>query len=318
MATAATLTDLSDAEVTHVGKAAMRLRAGLRVAGAGTLLAMLLLPVLPASQGHPGSAVAGIARMLPAAADRPEMQPADLNAAGFALPPAQPFIASYGDAASALRAETCLTEAIYYEGALEPESGQRAIAQVVLNRVRHPAYPDNVCGVVFEGQERSTGCQFTFTCDGSRARPPVPSLWARANRIAKAALGGAVASEVGLSTHYHADYVSPYWSATLDTSGQIGRHIFYRWKGAPGQPQAFTRQYSGREPLIGAWAARAPQPADAGGDKEGPALTLAALTDNAAPHTAPPAPPPPTPAPFRARPLPLAAKASAATEGGAP
>ena len=146
----------------------------------------------------------------------------------------------------------------------------------------------------------------------------MPSLWARANRIAKAALGGAVASEVGLSTHYHADYVSPYWSATLDTSGQIGRHIFYRWKGAPGQPQAFTRQYSGREPLIGAWAARAPQPADAGGDKEGPALTLAALTDNAAPHTAPPAPPPPTPAPFRARPLPLAAKASAATEGGAP
>ncbi|MEQ5787962.1 cell wall hydrolase [Erythrobacter sp. NFXS35] len=175
----------------------------------------------------------------------------------FAIDPAVPFVASYGDAASPARAEDCLTQAIYYEGALEPAAGQRAIAQVVLNRVRHPEYPNSVCGVVFEGQHLSTGCQFTFTCDGSRARAPMLNLWRKANLVAKAALGGTVAKEVGLSTHYHADYVQPYWSRTLDYTGQIGRHVFYRWRGNAGRPQAFSSAYAGREPLIAEWSARA-------------------------------------------------------------
>lgn len=180
--------------------------------------------------------------------------PEKFTTTSSAIAPALPFVAHYGDGASPLRAEDCLTQAIYFEGALEPDAGQRAIAQVVLNRVRHPQYPNSVCGVVFEGHHRPTGCQFTFTCDGSRARGSVASLWRRANLVAKAALGGAVAKDVGLSTHYHADYVLPYWSKTLDVTGQIGQHIFYRWRGNAGRPQAFSSIYSGREPLIGEWA----------------------------------------------------------------
>ncbi|MBI1403123.1 MAG: hypothetical protein GC147_07915 [Porphyrobacter sp.] len=223
-------------------------------------------------------------------------------AAPVALASARPFAAHYGDAASAARAEDCLTQAIYYEGALEPEEGQRAIAQVVLNRVRHPAYPDNVCGVVFEGQNLPTGCQFSFTCDGSRARRPVPALWERARRVAKAALGGSVAKEVGLSTHYHADYVAPDWSARLDPSGQIGRHLFYRWRGNAGRPAAFTARYSGHEPDIGAYVP--PASSQATGDGDAPAGTGSALPS---PDDAAAAPPPSAPRkPFRARPLQLA------------
>ncbi|MCL9999362.1 MAG: cell wall hydrolase [Erythrobacter sp.] len=287
---------------------------GIRLAGAAGVLALLLVPVLPAPQGQSGSAFAGIAALVPGAPSPFERQP-EGSAQDLAVGPPAPFIASYGDAASALRAETCLTEAIYYEGALEPEAGQRAIAQVVLNRVRHPAYPDNVCGVVFQGQERSTGCQFTFTCDGSRARAPMPDLWARANRVAKAALGGAVSPEVGLATHYHADYVMPYWSSTLDKAGQIGRHIFYRWRGTNGTPGAFKQGYTGREPLIAAWTPRA-LPAGAQ-DTALPGLGVptdgAALAGSVAVPAAPLPLPPAPPAPFRARPLPMATKASGGT-----
>lgn len=297
------------------------LRWAMRALAAGGVLTVLSVPLIPVEPGQAGRAAAGVRLAAARIVGQPELQPAaigdSLLAGSFAIEPARPFVASYGDAASALRAETCLTEAIYYEGATEPELGQRAIAQVVLNRVRHPAWPDNVCGVVYQGQERSTGCQFTFTCDGSRARAPMASLWARANRIAKAALGGAVASEVGLATHYHADYVMPYWSPTLDPAGQIGRHIFYRWRGSPGQPGAFTMRYAGREPQIPAWTGRSalPEPGEvqlavaaapaAGGVPlmavgKRP-LGLAAGTE-AAEAPAPAA----APAPFRARPLSLA------------
>jgi len=92
------------------------------------------------------------------------------------------------------RAQQCLTAAIYYEAASESEAGQRAVAQVVLNRVAHPAYPNTVCGVVYEGSERSTGCQFSFTCDGSLARRPSQLFWDRAKTVARQALAGAVPS----------------------------------------------------------------------------------------------------------------------------
>lgn len=213
---------------------------------------------------------------------------------------ALPFVASYGDAASPLRAEDCLTQAVYYEGALEPDLGQRAIAQVVLNRVRHPEYPNSVCGVVFQGQHLSTSCQFTFTCDGSRTRAPMLSLWRKANLVAKAALGGAVVKDVGLATHYHADYVTPYWSPTLDKTGQIGRHIFYRWRGRAGRLDAFSSAYSGREPLIGDWIARAAgpiPPALTAGHEAGGGEGLVAMPDADA------RPPQPALTPFKARPL---------------
>jgi spore germination cell wall hydrolase CwlJ-like protein len=148
------------------------------------------------------------------------------------------------------RAVRCLTQAIYYEAALEPTEGQEAVAQVVLNRVRDLNYASSVCGVVYEGAERVTGCQFSFTCDGSLAQGPVTWAWNRAARVAERALGGYVASKVGTATHYHANYVHPWWAPTLNKLTQIGAHIFYRWKGVYGEPAAFRQAYSGREPRI--------------------------------------------------------------------
>lgn len=145
------------------------------------------------------------------------------------------------------RALTCLTQAVYYEAAREPLAGQEAVAQVVLNRLRHPAYPKSVCGVVYQGSARMTGCQFTFTCDGALARPPEPGLWAQARSVAQRALSGYVAAGVGSATHYHAVYVSPYWAPTLVKMAQIGAHIFYRWTGPWGEPPAFTGRYAGGE-----------------------------------------------------------------------
>ena len=147
----------------------------------------------------------------------------------------------------AARAVSCLSQAVYYEAAHEPEVGKAAVAQVVLNRLRHPGYPKSVCGVVYQGSARSTGCQFTFTCDGGLARAPDPLLWAEANRIARRALAGYVVPEVGTATHYHADYVAPYWAPTLVKLTQIGAHIFYRWTGPSGQPGAFSGRYAGSE-----------------------------------------------------------------------
>ncbi|WP_324829186.1 cell wall hydrolase [Qipengyuania zhejiangensis] len=143
-------------------------------------------------------------------------------------------------------AQKCLAQAIYYEAALEPERGQRAVAQVVLNRVRHPAYPNSVCGVVYEGVHRPV-CQFSFTCDGSLLRGPSRGYWQQANRIADEMLDGSTASEVGTATHYHADYVVPRWAYTLGKITQIGRHIFYRFPGRGGSGASFSQRWSGSE-----------------------------------------------------------------------
>ncbi len=154
-----------------------------------------------------------------------------------------------GDGIDKARALQCLSLAVYYEAASESYAGQQAVAQVVLNRVAHPAYPASVCGVVFQGSERRTGCQFTFTCDGSLNRNPSRRGWALAQSVALAALAGEVYEPVGLATHYHTNYVNPYWAASLDYIGPIGAHRFYRWKGRAGNADAFTDAYSGGEPL---------------------------------------------------------------------
>lgn len=148
------------------------------------------------------------------------------------------------------RALGCLTAAIYYEAAYEPADGQRAVAQVVLNRVRHPLFPHSVCGVVFQGAERATGCQFTFTCDGSLTRAPVPMVWMRAQAIAAQALSGQVFAPAGLSTHYHADYVVPYWAAMMVKTASIGQHAFYRLPDGYGRAAAFSARYDAREPQV--------------------------------------------------------------------
>lgn len=171
------------------------------------------------------------------------------NASGL-LRVAAPFAFKPATEADRRRAMRCLTQAIYYEAALEPTAGQEAVAQVILNRVRDPNYANSVCGVVFEGAERVTGCQFSFTCDGALGQAPVAWAWNRAKSVAERALAGNVATAVGTATHYHADYVHPWWSPTLGKLTQIGAHIFYRWKGVYGEPAAFRQAYSGREPII--------------------------------------------------------------------
>ena len=154
-----------------------------------------------------------------------------------------------GNGLDKARALQCLSMAVYYEAASESLSGQQAVAQVVLNRVAHPAYPASICGVVFQGSERKTGCQFSFTCDGSLARTPSRRGWAVAQSVALGALAGEVYKPIGLATHYHTNYVNPYWAASLDYIGAIGAHRFYRWKGGAGTAGAFTDSYSGGEPL---------------------------------------------------------------------
>lgn len=160
---------------------------------------------------------------------------------------ARPVIAM-GNGEDRWRALQCLTAAIYYEAASEPDAGQRAVAQVVLNRVAHPAWPNTVCGVVYQGSERPS-CQFSFACDGSLARRPMKAFWDRARRVASDALAGYVYAPVGLATHYHTTAVHPYWAPSLTFLGTIGAHRFYRWAGNAGKPAAFTARYAGGEPV---------------------------------------------------------------------
>jgi len=150
----------------------------------------------------------------------------------------------------AARALDCLTQAVYYEAANQSDDGQRAVAQVVLNRVRDRAFPSSVCGVVYQGSTRSTGCQFTFTCDGSLNRTPTATGWARARAVASAALGGAVYAPVGSATFYHANYVSPWWATSMDKVATVGAHIFYRWRSGMERALAFRQPYSGSEPSV--------------------------------------------------------------------
>jgi len=166
--------------------------------------------------------------------------------ASLPIRPMKPFVlrASSDDSARALH---CMTQAIYFEAAREPVRGQQAVAQVVLNRLRHPAYPKSICGVVYQGSARPTGCQFTFTCDGALQWTPQPALWRQAQDVAKHALAGFVDKDVGSATHYHAAYVVPYWAPTLVKMTQVGQHIFYRWTGPWGEPPAFSGRYEGRE-----------------------------------------------------------------------
>lgn len=149
--------------------------------------------------------------------------------------------AAYAERRSAI---DCLTAAVYYEAAQESETGKRSVAQVVLNRARHPAFPNSICGVIYQGSERRTGCQFTFTCDGSLARKPSRAGWESARRVALAALSGHVEAGVGMATHYHADYVVPYWAASLAKIAKVDRHIFYRWSGGWGRRAAFSQPVS--------------------------------------------------------------------------
>ncbi|MBV6486778.1 MAG: cell wall hydrolase [Pseudorhodoplanes sp.] len=125
--------------------------------------------------------------------------------------------------------ERCLTNAIYFEARGEPERGQMAVAQVVLNRVFSQYYPDNVCGVVYQNAHRHLACQFTFACDNVRDVVTEPDAWEVAKRIARDSLDGKIwLPEIGKATHYHATYVNPWWVRTMKKHQKLGIHIFYR------------------------------------------------------------------------------------------
>ncbi|MEC7888762.1 MAG: cell wall hydrolase [Pseudomonadota bacterium] len=152
-----------------------------------------------------------------------------------------------GSSADRVRARDCLALA----GMAEAGGGdgdQRAVMQVILNRVRHPAFAKTVCGVVFEGSQRPTGCQFSFTCDGSLARRYSDAAWRAARARADEMLAGAIDATVGNATHFHANYVYPWWSDKLDKVAQVGPHIFFRWRGFWGTRNALSARYGGGEP----------------------------------------------------------------------
>ena len=130
----------------------------------------------------------------------------------------------------------CLSQAIYFEARGETRQGQVAVAEVVMNRVRSPAYPNSVCGVVYQGSHRTTGCQFTFTCDGSLDRRPRGVAWERAQQVATAVLQGYTRPVTQRATHYHTTGVNPVWNSGLVETTRIGVHIFYRFPNAAERP----------------------------------------------------------------------------------
>lgn len=169
---------------------------------------------------------------------------------------ARPFIyAGSGDAR--LRARDCLAAAMIYEAG-DDAKGQQAVGQVIINRARHPAFPKSICGVVFQGSERTTGCQFTFTCDGALSRRYSDAAWTRARNNADLMLSGGTYPPVGLATHYHTDWVRPYWSDSLEKIAIVDTHLFFRWPGYWGTPGAFRGAVSGSDGPVAKMAALSP------------------------------------------------------------
>lgn len=282
--------DLVDSIPAPVGRPARSGPLGVARGPAAIVVAALLSSyTLPADRIHiplPMSSTLASARIFtpfataPGSAE-PAISPVDarlmnarraLDAApGAGLP--YRFAGSEGDRQRAL---TCLAAAAWYEAGDDP-AGERAVIQVVLNRIRHAAYPASVCGAVFQGSELSTGCQFTFTCDGALVRRPGAAAWGRARALAAAALDGAVDPVVGDATHYHADYVYPYWAPTLAKLATVGAHVFYRFpwgggrKAALGVPEPVVPQ------LVAIFGEGGEVPAEPGPTAPSPLPVAAAL-----------------------------------------
>ena len=246
------------------------------LAGMAALLALAVLlvawPLLHRSAGTPDDAVPGATATplsaLPARASdapvlaTPTQAPADAKAQNSAVPfatakltPAASFRFT-GSTQDRTRAADCLALAALAEAGGD-DAGQRAVIQVVLNRVRHPAFARTVCGVVFEGSQRRSGCQFTFTCDGSLDRRYSDASRTAALSRAQEALGGRVYAPVGIATHYHTDWVFPWWSPKLLKIAQVQTHLFFRWPGYWGSAAASNIAYRGGEPDVFSAAAAA-------------------------------------------------------------
>jgi spore germination cell wall hydrolase CwlJ-like protein len=230
------------------------LSAGGVLAGAAALAGSALVRPAAAADSRPIAAARAAALIqatsgdaantVAAIGDRAKLINAALPFSDAPVVAARAFVLPAGETLDQRRALLCLTQAVYYEAGYEPLEGRRAVAQVVLNRMRHPAFPKSVCGVVY--QRNSTPvCQFTFVCDGSLYRRPAAAAWKQAEHVARAALSGYVEASVGGATHYHADYVAPRWAPLLTKVNKHGAHIFYRWPGSWGLRGAFTGRYIG-------------------------------------------------------------------------
>ena len=166
---------------------------------------------------------------------------ADANNGSGAIP----FRASQLSSLNQSRELDCLTTAVYYEARGEGQAGMKAVAQVVLNRVRHPAFPKSICGVIYQGAGKGRGCQFSFACDGSMRKRKDMALWERSREIAARALDGETMNTVGTATFFHATRLSPNWRGLVRVA-TVGRHVFYRHGGARGSASMLAQG-----PLVG-------------------------------------------------------------------
>lgn len=214
----------------------------------------LLLSELARLPGSPDAAPPGQLALPPLGSLDPRALNAAIPFVSGKIDPAPPYRFA-GGATDRTNARDCLALAAMAEaGPSDP--GQRAVMQVVLNRARHPAFANSVCGVVFEGAERATGCQFTFTCDGSLSRQYAPASWEAARKRADQALAGYVYRPVGNATHYHTDWVFPWWSPKLQKLAQVETHLFLRWPGYWGSVASWRKGRGGAEPSFAALLAR--------------------------------------------------------------
>ena len=200
------------------------------------VMAVLAPPAVRAQALDPASPPGGLTAIY-AGGERAGVAPASsalftpVVSANPAPSAAAPLYGPYASGDDRSRALDCMSLAIAYEAAGQPIAGQQAVGQVILNRVRDPHRPKTVCGVVFQGSERRTGCQFTFACDGSLHRRVSTETLLTARSVAAAVLAGVAPDHVGGATNYHADYVTPLWAATGRRVAQIGAHIFYAMPG---------------------------------------------------------------------------------------
>ncbi len=181
----------------------------------------LLLPFLlpPPNQSPPLAALSASAVADEGGENIDDQAPASLKEA------LERVSTSYTDA---FEEEThCLAQAVYFEARSEPLEGQLAVAQVVLNRVKSPLWPDSICAVVFQNEHRRHGCQFSFACDGLSDNPTNMKAWNRAKMVSLVVLENLWQDMTDESTHYHADYVAPYWKDHMYPTVQYGRHHFY-------------------------------------------------------------------------------------------
>ncbi|HEX4196338.1 MAG TPA: cell wall hydrolase [Caulobacteraceae bacterium] len=197
------------------------------------------------------------------------------------MTPARPFKLAAGVQGSS-RDVDCLTAAVYYEARGESVAGQAAVAQVVLNRVRHPAFPKTVCGVVYQGVHTGAGCQFSFACDGAVDRPHEIAAWRRAQGVAIHALAGGVMAAVGDATHFHSLSAGSGVGRGMTRVAQIGLQVFYKFSGYEGAPSRFSAapQRSSADDA---------SPAQADGRASGRYLLASAPAQSAAPSAPAPA-----------------------------